>query len=425
MSLPSTASRNGRFHLRIRIPEDLRPYFGKVEIHRSLGAGRQHARSMARSLRQKVEDCFGDLRRQRAAGASDDVLAFEARRFYEAGLPATRLRSIRRSGTAASNGPQTLAEAIAAFVVDRQGRWAGKTKQMQESSLALFLRIVGNKSLSGLTRQDCRDARNTIARLPPNLTKRFDAPIDEVLAAGHPPRGPKTTNSNIAAVHSMLEWCRREGLLSDNPARGLLLPVGRRPDLERDAFTPAELQKLFAHLDPSMGARYWLPLVALYSGMRLEEIAQLRPADIREVQGIWVMDVNAAGGKRLKTASSARLVPLHPRLLGILELREGTEMWPGLTRGADGYWSSPFSKWFGRFKRRAGIASRRLTFHSLRHTFINELKQRGTDELTIRELVGHANPSITTGRYGKRLEPHRLAAAINPLDFGVATTNNP
>jgi len=33
--------------------------------------------------------------------------------------------------------------------------------------------------------------------------------------------------------------------------------------------------------------------------------------------------------------------------------------------------------------------------------------------------VGHANPSITTGRYGKRLEPHRLAAAINPLDFGV------
>jgi hypothetical protein len=47
------------------------------------------------------------------------------------------------------------------------------------------------------------------------------------------------------------------------------------------------------------------------------------------------------------------------------------------------------------------------------------LKQRGTDELTIRELVGHANPSITTGRYGKRLEPQRLAAAIAPLDFGV------
>jgi integrase len=288
-------------------------------------------------------------------------------------------------------------------VADRQGRWSGKTSQMQASSLALFLRIVGNKPLAALTRQDCRDARNTIARLPPNLTKRFDAPIEEVIAAGHAPRGPKTTNSNIAAVNSMLEWCRREGLIPDNPARGLLLPVGSRPDLERDAFTPAELQMLFAQLAPSMGAQYWLPLVALYSGMRLEEIAQLRPADIREVQGIWVFDVNATGGKRLKTASSARLVPIHPRLLGILELREGSSLWPSLARGADGYWSSPFSKWFGRFKRRAGISSRRLTFHSLRHTFINELKQRGVDELTIRELVGHANPSITTGRYGKRL----------------------
>ncbi len=419
MSVPSTASRNGRFHLRIRVPEDLRPYFGKMEIHRSLGAGRQHARSMARSLRQKVEDCFGDLRRQRAAGVPDDVLAFEARRFYEAGLPAIRVKSIRRGITPASNAPQTLAEAISAFVSDRQGRWAPKTKQMQESSLTLFLRIVGNKPLAALTRQDCRDARNTIARLPPNLTKRFDAPIEEVLAAGHLPRGPKTTNSNIVAVNSMLEWCRREGLVPDNPARGLLLPVGRRPDLERDAFTTAELQMLFAQLDPSMGAPYWLPLVALYSGLRLEEIAQLRPADIREVQGIWVLDVNATGGKRLKTASSARLVPLHPRLMGLLELREGAALWPELARGADGYWSSPFSKWFGRFKRRAGIANRRLTFHSLRHTFVNALKQRGTDELTIRELVGHANPSITTGRYGKRLEPQRLAAAIIPLDFGV------
>lgn len=52
MSLPSTASRNGRFHLRIRIPEDLRPYFGKVEIHRSLRVSdRRQAAAMARTLR--------------------------------------------------------------------------------------------------------------------------------------------------------------------------------------------------------------------------------------------------------------------------------------------------------------------------------------------------------------------------------------
>jgi len=417
MSLPSTASRNGRFHLRIRIPEDLRPYFGKVEIHRSLRVSdRRQAAAMARTLRGKVEAAFASLRSGRIAGLPEATLAADAAQFYAEGLPATR----RRHGGTKTNAPRTLGEVMAAFQAERAVTWEPKTRLLHAAALALFRDIVGEKPLGAITRSDCRNARDTIARLPPNMTKRFPGEgIEAVLARRQPQMSPKNANRILSAITAMFSWASREGLLSDNPARGLLLPVGRRPDLERDAFTPAELQKLFAHLDPSMGARYWLPLVALYSGMRLEEIAQLRPADIREVQGIWVMDVNAAGGKRLKTASSARLVPLHPRLLGILELREGTEMWPGLTRGADGYWSSPFSKWFGRFKRRAGIASRRLTFHSLRHTFINELKQRGTDELTIRELVGHANPSITTGRYGKRLEPHRLAAAINPLDFGV------
>ena len=97
MAFPSTKIRASRVHLRIRVPGDLRPCFGKAEIHRSLGTGRQKARSIARTLRLRVEECFGNLRRQRAAGASNDVLAFEARRFCEAGLP----RCVRsRSGGA-------------------------------------------------------------------------------------------------------------------------------------------------------------------------------------------------------------------------------------------------------------------------------------------------------------------------------------
>jgi integrase len=418
MSLPSTSSRNGRFHLRIRIPEDLRPYFGKIEIHRSPRVSdRRQAVAMVHALRGKAEAAFASLRSGKIAGLPEATLAADAAQFYAEGLPVTRRRHVR--GTR-NNAPRTLSEVVAAFQAERAGAWEPKTRLLHGAALTLFRDIVGEKPLGAITRADCRNARDAIARLPPNMTKRFPGEsIEAVLARRISSMSPKNANRILSAVTAMFSWASREGLIPDNPARGLRLPVGSRPDLERDAFTPAELQMLFAQLGPSIGAQYWLPLVALYSGMRLEEIAQLRPADIREVQGIWVFDVNATGGKRLKTASSARLVPIHPRLLGILGLREGSSLWPSLTRGADGYWSSPFSKWFGRFKRRAGISSRRLTFHSLRHTFINELKQRGVDELTIRELVGHANPSITTGRYGKRLEPQRLAAAIQPLDFGV------
>jgi integrase len=148
--------------------------------------------------------------------------------------------------------------------------------------------------------------------------------------------------------------------------------------------------------------------------------------DIRTVQSVPVFDVNADGSKRLKTASSVRLVPIHPELIrrGLLNVqadlkRRGEQrMWPELARGADGFYSSPFSKQFGRFKRELGLG-RTLTFHSCRHTFTNSLKQLGMDELAIKELVGHVNASITTGRYGKRIDPPRLLTAIEPLQFDI------
>ena len=37
----------------------------------------------------------------------------------------------------------------------------------------------------------------------------------------------------------------------------------------------------------------------------------------------------------------------------------------------------------------------------------------------IAELMGHTNPSITTGRYGKRYQPLVLLEAVRKLDFGV------
>lgn len=67
---------------------------------------------------------------------------------------------------------------------------------------------------------------------------------------------------------------------------------------------------------------FWLPLMGLYSGCRIGELCQLHLADVREVSGVWVLDINEhTPDKKLKTdATSLRLVPVHPRLieLGLL-----------------------------------------------------------------------------------------------------------
>ena len=68
-------------------------------------------------------------------------------------------------------------------------------------------------------------------------------------------------------------------------------------------------------------AAYWLPIIALYTGARLEEIAQLRVTDVRQEpyldgndreQFAWVICVMQEEGLSTKNANSERRIPVHP-----------------------------------------------------------------------------------------------------------------
>jgi len=66
---------------------------------------------------------------------------------------------------------------------------------------------------------------------------------------------------------------------------------------------------------------YWAPLLAYYSACRIEEICQLHTDNIKQENGTWVLDINGNDGRKLKTLSSKRLIPIHSHLieLGFLE----------------------------------------------------------------------------------------------------------
>jgi integrase len=331
------------------------------------------------------------------------------------------------------------------FAADRRHAWEPKTRLMHTAALRLFVKIVGDKPIRDLSREDCRAFRDTLAKLPPNMTKRFPGKsMADVLALNERPMSAKNANKCLSVISAFLNWARGEGLIGENPARGLAIAIKRRADSERDAFGAGDLRLLFEssplyrgcaserHRDTPgdliiRDAKFWLPLVALYSGMRAEEIAQLTVSDLRQIDGIWAFDVNTAADKKLKTAQSSRLVPVHSTLirLGLLshadELRASGEsrLWPDMPRGNDGFYSSPFSKWFGRYKRKIGIGNPKITFHSLRHTIIDHLKQKDVPVVAIKELVGHVVSDITTGRYGKRLSMDKLQVAVERLDYGL------
>jgi integrase len=178
--------------------------------------------------------------------------------------------------------------------------------------------------------------------------------------------------------------------------------------------------------------KFWLPILGLFTGLRIEELCQLHPDDLVRVEDIWCLDINEAEGKKVKTESSRRLVPLHPFLTDELNFpgfvahaanARQTRIFHQLKKQSD-RWSHYPSRWFSEFLKKVGLKKpgRKLAFHSFRHTFVRAGKLANVEREKIMEVVGHGSPSkdITFGRYGKQYPPSILFTdVILKLDFGV------
>ncbi len=77
-------------------------------------------------------------------------------------------------------------------------------------------------------------------------------------------------------------------------------------------------------------------------------------------------------------------------------------------------WSFRYRTNLGKLQTAIGMKpNARPTAYSFRHTFIDELKIANTPEHIVAEIVGHAHPNITFGRYGKQANIQQLNEAVN------------
>lgn len=367
---------------------------------------------------------------------------FDQERDYLANFTAKMIKAAATEPTATANeqslatsSGELLSSVVEAYCANQnaEGNWTAKTDAENRAILALWIRIVGDQPIGGYGYEQQRKYKAAIQRLPPNINKspRYrDKSIDEILALGDKPAAPNTTNKNLTRIAALFKWAVEYGYTTLNPASGMTIKNPKRASEERQAFTDDDLIKLFHRPDYLEGSasapyKYWVPLIALFTGARVNEIAQLHLDDFLDVDGVPLISINDRGeGKRLKTKAGKRSIPIHTELvrLGLLQyvatLRTSGEkrLFPELKLTRDGY-GQAVSKWFQNYRASCGVTGEGKVFHSFRHTVIDHLKQAGAPKEKIAALVGHEDDSMTFGRYGKDFAPAVMSAVVAALDF--------
>ncbi|WP_431639727.1 DUF6538 domain-containing protein [Bilophila wadsworthia] len=341
-----------------------------------------------------------------------------------------------------------LREAFDAYVKAKTLTWSAASAKDIPPQVRQFVEIVRELEhgrdirVDELSREHIRSYFDTLKHLPCRLcgqrqfTGKGWLQLADMGRSGQIERllSVKTMEVRQTNVRSFVNWCELEyrgavqakyvnsgfpKVLSDKDIR--------RKGVKREAFTQDELKALFGDMGKYVQAtegvpsRFWAPLIALYSGMRLEEICQLHLSDIVKVDGVLCFSINEESGgsgyvKHVKSSAGIRKVPVHPHLWDELGLKKfvasrwaktskekytSTLLFPDLQERVNAVnhatvkLGSALTHWFTRYRRSVGVGGQHgepstKAFHSFRHTVIEYLhKEARVDLSMLQAVVGH------------------------------------
>jgi integrase len=318
-----------------------------------------------------------------------------------------------------------------------------------------FREMHGNPRIGAITREQARTFCDALRRLPTRLPDYIERlPLPDILRRpdikNYPARSSGTFGKHVTLMMAILNKGARaydlkyRGSGWSNPFEGLK-PESNNDERGRDPLADEELTIIFsssiytARERPHGGqgeAAFWLPVLGVMTGARLSELAQLRLIDVRtdRVSSVVYLDINDESGKKLKTKTSRRQVPIHPVLIDVGFMRyvaarryeaqnDAALLFPGLEpRGKKAHrWAAAWSKWFNRWRRdRLKIDGHetRKDFHSLRHTFVDMTRAAQIEEEVHDALTGHSFKGGSKGvgrRYGAGVPLAVRAEAIRKL----------
>jgi hypothetical protein len=337
---------------------------------------------------------------------------------------------------------------------------ADKERGRLKHQIRRLIEYVGDKPASHVERREILEFMDLVARFPGRkrppalnalpireLVERFERENAVRPEAERWKTLTKTTAEEWFAGYSRM-W--EFGLvmeydnLTRNPFRGMRSFIRGAASTKRRAYSDDEITAIFTSPmyqgfdgDPDKGyrdrpggkivrdAKYWLPILALFHGGRLTEIAAMPLADFKSKEAedgpVRYFDLT---DRSVKTDLSERIVPLHPHMieLGWLDYvenrRAAGDQWlfPDLDHANKNGPGHEFSKWWGNWCNAHGLPDPGLVYHSWRHTWKRRARQSPVKREMHDVISGHAGVAVAD-QYGKGADIEALARDMALITF--------
>lgn len=358
------------------------------------------------------------------------------------------------------NASVKLSKAVEVFIEEKaeEKQARASTKEQNTMRLNQLVTWTGDPAITDITQDMLRDVMKILSFYPKNKDKskkyrtwslekirkhQADIPEEDRLSI-------KTRRDYVSLYNYFLRWLRTIYELSPWLDAILKAPKDTNsPDKKRAMFSQEDLINIFSLpeyvAEGEKPYKFWLPLLALFTGARREELLQLHLSDFIIKDDTKCFKISElkdedeggepVGVKHVKNKESWRIVPIHDELLNlglwryVEELRAKgykrlfEELEPS---GPDlKYGHSLSQSWYSKVLAKAGVkgdrANGKKTFHSYRHTFISHCTHKLLPDRYVYYITGHSYKSDThTAVYTKDYPANNLKSEVlDKVDFGV------
>jgi integrase len=354
-----------------------------------------------------------------------------------------------------------ISEACEAYLQERTDI-KKQTHKKYKLMLNLFTQAKGDKPIRAIKPSDIHDFMKTLRELP-----LLDSPAKRAMtlrqllqlqkketARGNRLKTISTAtinNGHLALLQALFNHLIPLYNLTANPVQKVRArnTTSTKKKNQRDGLPPEVTQAIFHALPeqttlphlrhPEKKPDYfWMPVLALYTGARLNELGWLYLEDICNKDGIDYLYMRDHEGEEshVKTEAGERKIPIHPKLIqmGFMELvrirkEQGHKtLFPYLNTPRWDHdkvkrkpYAALFGQWYGKFLRRIGITDRKYVFHSFRHLVAHKLLNVTDYNRTLQQAILGHHPQDITAVYealdGERYEIQTLYQAVEKIDY--------